>query len=82
MVIGNVGHVLPALHALFTIPTEPGSGANPHNVAFAACAGKDASHEKALIVGKTLALVGYDILTNDKVYQAVKADWEKSTGQS
>jgi len=74
LVIGNVSHAVPALHAIFAIPTEP--GANPHNAAFAAAAGTDAAHEKALIVGKTLALVGFDILTKDKVYAAVKADWE------
>ena len=77
MVIGNVSHAVPALHALFGIPTEAGTHANPHNAAFAAAAGKDIAHEKALIVGKTLALVGFDILTKDKVYEAVKADWTR-----
>lgn len=80
LVIGNVSHALPTLHANFAIPTE--AGANPHNSAFAAAAGTDAAHEKALLVGKTLALVGFEILTQDKVYKAVKADWEREMASS
>jgi len=79
LIIGNVSHAVPALHAIFGIPTE--AGAYPHNAAFAAAAGTDIAHEKAIVVGKSLALVGFDVLTQGKVYEAVKADWtrEKAT---
>ena len=77
---GNVSHVLPALHAIFAIPAEP--GANPHTKPFAAAAGTDVAHQKAIIVGKTLALVAFDVLTKDDVYQAVKADWEREKARA
>ncbi len=78
--IGNVSHKIPALHAVFAIPTEP--DVKPHDAAFAAAAGTDIAHEKALVVGKALALVGFDILTQDKMYAAVKADWEREKATS
>jgi metal-dependent amidase/aminoacylase/carboxypeptidase family protein len=69
---GNVSQVMPALHAMFGIPTEDNVG--PHNAGFAKAAGTDVAHDKAIVVGKTMALVGLDILTKD---EAVKADWKK-----
>ncbi|KFY81853.1 hypothetical protein V500_11024 [Pseudogymnoascus sp. VKM F-4518 (FW-2643)] len=73
---GNVSQVMPALHTMFSIPTEGGVG--PHNAGFAKAAGTDVAHDKAIIVGKTMAMVGFDILTKDDVYENVKADWEKA----
>ncbi|BDD60023.1 hypothetical protein MAP00_005190 [Monascus purpureus] len=70
---GNVSHQVPAIHAMFVIPTENKAG--PHSKGFEAGAGTDIAHERALVVGKTLAQVGYDVLTKDKIYEAVKADW-------
>ena len=61
---------------MFSIPTEGGVG--PHNAGFAKAAGADVAHDKAIIVGKTMALAGFDILTKDDVYENVKADWEKA----
>jgi hypothetical protein len=61
---------------MFCIPSEDGVG--PHNAGFAKAAGTDVAHDKAIIVGKTMALVGFDILTKDDVYKNVKADWEKA----
>lgn len=58
---------------MFVIPTENKAG--PHSKGFEAGAGTDIAHERALVVGKTLAQVGYDVLTKDKIYEAVKADW-------
>ncbi|OBT54901.1 hypothetical protein VE04_04534 [Pseudogymnoascus sp. 24MN13] len=73
---GNVSQAMPSLHTMFCIPSEDGVG--PHNAGFAKAAGTDVAHDKAIIVGKTMALVGFDILTKDDVYKNVKADWEKA----
>lgn len=70
---------MPSLHSMFSIPTEGGVG--PHNAGFAKGAGTDVAHDKAIIVGKTMALVGFDILTKDDVYTSMKADWEKAMAE-
>lgn len=67
---------MPSLHVMFSIPTEDGVG--PHNAGFAKAAGTDIAHDKAIIVGKSMALAGFDILTKDDVYNGMKADWEKA----
>jgi metal-dependent amidase/aminoacylase/carboxypeptidase family protein len=71
---GNVSQILPSLHSVFTIHGE--KGANPHTALFYQAAGTDDAHNRAIVVGKTLARVGYEILTNDEAYKNVRAEWE------
>lgn len=73
-IAGNVSYAVPTLHSTFAIPTPDGS--YPHHPSFTACAGTDEAHQEAIIVGKGLALLGWDILTNDKLFSAVKSQWE------
>ncbi|KAJ6003335.1 hypothetical protein N7451_005882 [Penicillium sp. IBT 35674x] len=72
--IGNVSYVVPTLHTMFGIPTEGNS--YPHHPTFTAAAGTDAAHAEAIIVGKSLSLIGYDIATNDDMYETVRRQWQ------
>lgn len=72
---GNVSHTVPSIHACFALP-EAGTS-NPHQEEFAVAAGKDSSHDMAVKVGKSLALTGYDIISDDKYYDQVYKDWQQ-----
>ncbi|KAJ5238991.1 hypothetical protein N7468_003610 [Penicillium chermesinum] len=63
--IGNVSYVTPTLHAMFGIPTPNNS--YPHNPVFAASAGTDEAHQEAVTVGKSLALIGWEMLTDNDI---------------
>jgi hypothetical protein len=56
-------------------------GASPHHKSFTEAAGTEGAHERALETGKLLSMVGWDVLTDDSFYQAVKADWEKQMSE-
>lgn len=49
----------------------------PHHPSFAAAAGTDTAHEEALIVGKALALTGLDMVTDPKLLQQAREQWEQ-----
>ncbi|KAL6230293.1 hypothetical protein BDW75DRAFT_248781 [Aspergillus navahoensis] len=73
--IGNVSYIMPTLHAMFAIPATDGSF--PHHPSFACAAGTDEAHEEALVVGKTLALIGWEILTNDVLFEQARSQWQE-----
>ncbi|KAJ6105022.1 hypothetical protein N7486_003711 [Penicillium sp. IBT 16267x] len=73
--IGNVSYVTPTLHSMFGIPTEGDSYL--HHPTFAAAAGTDAAHAEAIIVGKSLALIGYDMVTNNAMYETARRQWQE-----
>ncbi|KAJ5657297.1 uncharacterized protein N7484_000946 [Penicillium longicatenatum] len=73
--IGNVSYVVPTLHTMFGIPTEGNSF--PHHPTFTAAAGTDAAHAEAIIVGKSLALIGYDMATNSEMYETARRQWQE-----
>jgi hypothetical protein len=68
------------LHALFGIPCA--KGVSPHSANFTDAAGTDAAYESAIITGKTLALVGFDVATKDEVFQAVYSNWQKEMART
>ncbi|KAF9892242.1 hypothetical protein FE257_002019 [Aspergillus nanangensis] len=72
--VGNVSYVVPTLHTAFGIPAPKGS--YPHEPSFAAAAGTDNAHQEAVIVGKSLALIGWDMITNDDMFTVAKQQWE------
>lgn len=67
-------YAVPALHSSFGIP---GDDIFPHNAKFAQCASTDEALECAIKVGKSLALTGWEILTDDAMYNEVKHDFEE-----
>lgn len=74
IVIGNVSYVVPTIHSMFAIPAP--EGAYPHHPTFQSCAGTDEAHAEAVLVGKVLALVGWDILTDDSLYATARKEWQ------
>lgn len=76
---GNVSYEVPNIHAMFLIP---GSNGNPHQEAFVADAGTEAGHKAAVTVGKSLALTAYDVLTDDKLYDHIHAEWKANVKQA
>lgn len=73
--LGNVSYELPTLHAYFAIPTP--LGIQIHSPEFANAAGTTEAFAAAVRVGKTLALVGWEILTDDEVFNHCVADFER-----
>ncbi|KAL1882466.1 hypothetical protein Plec18167_002882 [Paecilomyces lecythidis] len=72
--IGNVSYIVPTLHTMFGIPAPKGTF--HHHPSFAAAAGTDDAHREAIVVGKALAMVGWDMLTNDGLYEKARSQWE------
>lgn len=63
---------------MFTIPAPEGS--SPHHPSFAEAAGTEEANEIALTTGKTLALVGWDVLTDDCFFNSVTREWSTKMG--
>ncbi|KAJ5917279.1 hypothetical protein N7466_010833 [Penicillium verhagenii] len=72
--VGNVSYAVATLHSMFSIRAP--EGCFPHHPSFTACAGTDEAHEEALLTGKGLALTGWDMLTDDKLFESAKSQWE------
>lgn len=60
---------------MFGIPTSDGSF--PHHPTFAAAAGTDEAHAEALVVGKSLALIGWDMVTDDSLFENAHREWKE-----
>ncbi|KAF5863257.1 hypothetical protein ETB97_010379 [Aspergillus alliaceus] len=73
--IGNVSYVMPTLHTMFGIPAPDGSF--PHHPSFAAAAGTDEAHGEAVVVGKSLAMIGWEMVTDEALFERAKHQWEK-----
>ncbi|OGE52119.1 hypothetical protein PENARI_c011G01976 [Penicillium arizonense] len=72
--IGNVSYETPTLHTMFAIPAPPTSF--PHHPTFAAAAGTDDAHAEALIVGKSLALIGWDMVVEAAMFDTAQRQWK------
>ncbi|KAE8164428.1 hypothetical protein BDV40DRAFT_310885 [Aspergillus tamarii] len=73
--IGNVSYLMPTLHTMFGIPGPDGSF--PHHPSFAAAAGTDDAHVEAVVVGKSLAMIGWEMITDEALFEQAKVQWEK-----
>ncbi|KAL4750523.1 hypothetical protein BDW72DRAFT_203795 [Aspergillus terricola var. indicus] len=72
---GNVSYAVPALHAAIGIPVDDGS--KHHTAGFTKAAGTAVAYERAVVSGRAMAMTGWDVLTNDVLYERVKQDFEK-----
>ncbi|EJD38885.1 amidohydrolase [Auricularia subglabra TFB-10046 SS5] len=72
---GNVTYELPALHPSYAIPTEPNGG--NHTPAFTASARTKEAHAATLAVLKSLAMVGWRVLTDDAYFQEVQDAYKR-----
>lgn len=77
---GNVSYVTPTLHTMFVIPAP--EGASPHHPSFTAAAGTDEAHKEAIVVGKSLALIGWEMLTETALLERARQQWRKSVHDS
>jgi hypothetical protein len=59
---------------MFGIPAPEKSF--PHHPTFAAAAGTDEAHTEAVIVGKSLALIGWDMVSGDDLYDITRNQWQ------
>ncbi|CEJ57947.1 Putative Metal-dependent amidase/aminoacylase/carboxypeptidase [Penicillium brasilianum] len=73
--IGNVSYEIPTLHTMFGIPTPHNTF--PHHPEYTASAGTDEAHAEALIVGKALAMTGWDMITNDELFETAHRQWKE-----
>ncbi|KAJ5371513.1 uncharacterized protein N7496_007605 [Penicillium cataractarum] len=73
--IGNVSYEIPTLHTMFGIPTPDNTF--PHHPTYTASAGTDEAHAEALIVGKALAMTGWDMITNDGLFETAHRQWKE-----
>ena len=65
----------PTLHTMFGIPIP--ENIFPHRPSFAAAAGTDETHAEALIVGKSLALIGWDMIADDALFRKAWEQWKE-----
>jgi amidohydrolase len=75
--MGNVSHVLPALHPHFRIPTPEGQG--NHTRGFAEAAGTPEAHEAAMRAAGALALAALEVYLDGGVRQAMRKAFEDAS---
>ncbi|KPM36713.1 hypothetical protein AK830_g9862 [Neonectria ditissima] len=73
--MGNISYTVPTFHGAFGIPAP--RDAMPHQPRFAEASGTDAAHEVAINCAKGMALLGWRVLTDDKVAQNAVRDFEE-----
>lgn len=71
--MGNVSHYVPGFHGGFSIPSAPTVAA--HNPGFAACAGTDEAHARALDCARGMALLAFRLCEDDALAEAVRAEY-------
>ncbi|KIW03939.1 hypothetical protein, variant [Verruconis gallopava] len=77
---GNVSYAVPALHPMFGVSCGP--GINIHSREFAEVAGTGEAFEAAVVVGKALALTGWDLLTQEATSICTKEDFKNALLES
>lgn len=65
---------------MFAIPAP--EGASPHHPSFTSAAGTDVAHEEAVVVGKSLALIGWEMLTEKTLLERAHKQWQESVHDS
>jgi amidohydrolase len=73
--MGNVSHVVPAIHPYISISNTPLSG---HTVEFRDATLTDTAHTTLAAGASALALTGYDVMTNKELFNKMKAEFKKS----
>ena len=72
---GNVSYVIPALHAVIGIPVEDGS--KNHTPGFTKAAATTEAHDRIVVSGKAMAMTGWDLLVDDRLYLMTQDAFEK-----
>jgi amidohydrolase len=74
--MGDVSHVVPAIHPWLAIVEKGGALCHEHR--FAEAAASEAGLGTSLVAAKALARTAIEFLTDPEVRQAVKADWDRA----
>ena len=61
---------------MFGIPTQ--AGTSIHHPDFASAAGTDEAHKEAVIVGKSLAMIGWDMIQDQEMYETAREQWQEA----
>ena len=72
--MGNVSHVVPSTHVMYSI----GTTAPNHSHAFTTAAITELAHEKTLIASKAMAMTAIDVLCNQELIEKVRNDFKAS----
>lgn len=70
---GNVSQEMPSLHPMFGVSCKP--GINIHSADFAEVAGTKGAFDMAVVVGKALALIGWNLLTQKELFLKVQQEF-------
>ncbi|GMG01444.1 unnamed protein product [Aspergillus oryzae] len=73
--LGNVTYVCPGFHGGFAVPADP--GAFNHTPSFTKAAGTSKAYELALNTAKGMAVVGWNVLSDDSLAESVRNDFEE-----
>ena len=71
--MGNVSYVVPTIHPMFGIPSDP-MNAN-HTAPFTEAAATEEAHERTIRVAKAMARAAYDAIADPALMAQVKADF-------
>ena len=72
--MGNVSHVVPSIHVMYSI----GTTAPNHSHSFTTAAITELAHEKTLIASKAVAMTAIDVLCSQDLIGKVRNDFEVS----
>jgi len=79
--IGNVSHVVPAIHTMLDI-TSGGVKCNPHTAEFCQAAASPRADSVIIQAGKGMALTGCDVLTDPGFLKQVREAFAHGTGRT
>ncbi|HHU69227.1 MAG TPA: M20 family metallopeptidase, partial [Thermoanaerobacterales bacterium] len=72
--MGNVSHRAPAIHPYIAIAPE---GTPGHSKLFLEAAASPTAHDALILAAKSLALTGYDVLTDSKLLEQIKQEFRE-----
>ena len=71
--MGNVSHVVPSIHPMYSI----GTTAPNHSHAFTTAAATEEAHEKTLIASQAMAMTAIDVLCKQDFMGKVRIDFKQ-----
>lgn len=72
--MGNVSHKIPAIHPYLAIAPK---GTITHSLEFTEATASEKAHEVLILGVKALAMTGYDILTNQQLFNNIKKEFKE-----
>jgi metal-dependent amidase/aminoacylase/carboxypeptidase family protein len=73
--MGNVSYVVPTIHPMFSIPSDPMNG--NHTAPFTEAAAGEEAHARTIRVAKAMARAAYDLAADPELLASVRADFAR-----